>query len=99
MAQVVFSVDLKVVLRDDRKLVLEITGEDHTLGNMLMKELLRHPQVEYAAYRVPHPLRDVIELAVVVKNGADVGKVLVEVIESLKDQLVEFKKAVEEALG
>ena len=91
-------VEVKVIHRTDRELVLEIVGEDHTLGNMLMKEALRHPSVEYAAYRIPHPLKNIMEFTIVVKEGASLSEVLVEVINKLKSQIAEFKRIIEEVL-
>ncbi|MCC6011228.1 MAG: RNA polymerase, partial [Desulfurococcaceae archaeon] len=73
-------------------------GEDHTLGNMLMREALKHPSVEYAAYRIPHPLKNIMEFTLVVKEGANLPAVLAEIISSLKNQIAEFKKAIEEVL-
>lgn len=90
--------EVKVVSKSERELVLEITGEDHTLGNMLMREALKHPSVEYAAYRIPHPLKNIMEFTLVVKEGANLPAVLAEIISSLKNQIAEFKKAIEEVL-
>ncbi|MEM0198683.1 MAG: DNA-directed RNA polymerase subunit L [Desulfurococcaceae archaeon] len=90
---------VRILSRGDKEIVLEIEGEDHTLGNMMMKEALRHPGVEHATYRVPHPLKPVLEFTLVVKNGENVGKVLKDVIDSLRKQLEEFKLAVENVLG
>ena len=38
--------------------------EDHTLGNMVRDKLLHHPNVTFAAYKVPHPLFAKFELRV-----------------------------------
>ncbi|MEM1695385.1 MAG: DNA-directed RNA polymerase subunit L [Desulfurococcaceae archaeon] len=90
---------VRILSRGDKEIVLEIEGEDHTLGNMMMKEALRHPGVEYATYRVTHPLKPVLEFTLAVKNGENVGKVLKDIIDSLRKQLEEFKLAVENVLG
>ncbi|MCC6052736.1 MAG: DNA-directed RNA polymerase subunit L [Desulfurococcaceae archaeon] len=90
--------EVRVVSRGERELVLEITGEDHTLGNMLMREALKHPSVEFAAYRIPHPLKNIMEFTLVVKEGANLPEVLAEIISRLKNQIAEFKKAIEEVL-
>jgi DNA-directed RNA polymerase subunit L len=92
-------VEIRLISKTDRELVLEIKGEEHTLGNMLMKEALRHPGVEHAAYRVPHPLRDIMEFTIVVKDGYDISKVLKEVIDRLRAEISEFRAKVEEVLG
>jgi DNA-directed RNA polymerase subunit L len=91
-------VEVRVVSKTDRELVLEIVGEDHTLGNMLMKEALKHPNVEYAAYRIPHPLRNIMEFTIIVKEGASLSNVLAEIISMLKSEVSEFKKLIEEVL-
>lgn len=91
--------DVKVVSRTNRELVLEIKGEDHTLGNMLMREALRHPLVEYASYRIPHPLRDTMEFSIVVKEGADLSSVLKEIIDALRAKISEFRDLVERKIG
>lgn len=90
--------EVRVVSKTDRELVLEIVGEDHTLGNMLMKEALKHPNVEYAAYRIPHPLRNIMEFTIIVKEGASLSNVLAEIISMLKSEVSEFKKLIEEVL-
>lgn len=91
--------DVKIVSKTERELVLEIHGEDHTLGDLLMKEALRNPFVEYAAYRILHPLKNVMEFVFVVKEGADMSTILKEIIERLKSEIGEFKRAVEEVFG
>ncbi|MCC6034212.1 MAG: DNA-directed RNA polymerase subunit L [Desulfurococcaceae archaeon] len=90
--------EVRVVSKTDRELVLEIVGEDHTLGNMLMKEALKHPNVEYAAYRIPHPLRNIMEFTIIVKEGASLSNVLAEIISKLKSEVSKFKKLIEEVL-
>ena len=90
--------EVKVVSKTERELILEITGEDHTLGNMLMKEALKHPNIEYAAYRIPHPLRNIMEFTIIVKEGASLSSVLTEIISKLKSEISEFRKLVEEVL-
>lgn len=86
--------EVKVISKTDRELVLEIHGEDHTLGNLLAKEALRHPDVEYAAYRIPHPLRNYFEFTLIVKPGADPGNVLKEVVRNIKSQLEELRQLI-----
>lgn len=33
-----------------------INKEDHTIGNLLRMQLLRHSEVRFAGYQMPHPL-------------------------------------------
>jgi len=39
-------------------------GEDHTLGVLLRTELLNDPDVVFAGYKMPHPMKKSIELCV-----------------------------------
>lgn len=91
--------EVRVISRSNKELLLEIRGENHTLGNMLMKEAIRHPGVEYAAYRVLHPLKDTIEFVIVVKEGEDLSTVLRDIIDKLRREITDFKQAVEKVLG
>jgi len=91
-------VEVRVVSRNERELTLEVYGEDHTLGNLLTKEAVRHPGVEYAMYRVPHPLKNMFEFTIIVKPGYDVGVVLRDIVEGLKQSLSDFRRLVEEKI-
>ncbi|BHF63643.1 DNA-directed RNA polymerase II subunit RPB11-a [Sparganum proliferum] len=44
--------------------IITLNREDHTLGNMLMRQLLKDPRVLFAGYKVPHPLEHRIVLRV-----------------------------------
>jgi DNA-directed RNA polymerase II subunit RPB11 len=41
-----------------------ITGEDHTLGNIVRHQLILDPRVRFAGYKKPHPLEESIEIKV-----------------------------------
>ncbi|ACL11742.1 DNA-directed RNA polymerase, subunit L [Desulfurococcus amylolyticus 1221n] len=88
--------EIRVVSRSERELVLEIYDEDHTLGNLLAKEAIRHPGVEYAAYRVPHPLKNMFEFTIIVKPGYTVESILRDIVNGLKNSLAELRRLVEE---
>ncbi|ADV64360.1 DNA-directed RNA polymerase subunit L [Desulfurococcus mucosus] len=90
--------EVRVVSRSERELVVEVHGEDHTLGNLLAKEAIRHPGVEYSMYRVPHPLKNMFEFTIIVKPGYSVDSVLKEIVEGLKKTLSEFRGLVEEKI-
>ncbi|MET1159387.1 MAG: RpoL/Rpb11 RNA polymerase subunit family protein [Thermoprotei archaeon] len=91
--------ELKVLRKSDNEILLEIRGEDHTLGNLLVKEALRHPKVEYAAYRIPHPLQDRMEIYIATTKDANIKDIIREVIDSIRKYLNEFKNEVVSKLG
>ncbi|RLG80394.1 MAG: RNA polymerase [Thermoprotei archaeon] len=87
--------ELKIVKKTERELILEIRGEDHTLGNLFAKEALNHPDVTYAAYRIPHPLQDRLEIYISFREGADMSKVLREIHDRIQKYLQDFMREVE----
>ena len=46
---------MKVIEEQPEKLVLEITGESHTICNILRKRLMDYDEVDAAAYDITHP--------------------------------------------
>eukprot|EP01122_Echinamoeba_exundans_P015480 TRINITY_DN7363_c0_g1_i1.p1 TRINITY_DN7363_c0_g1~~TRINITY_DN7363_c0_g1_i1.p1 ORF type:complete len:132 (-),score=23.37 TRINITY_DN7363_c0_g1_i1:92-487(-) len=73
-----------------------IKKEDHTFGNIIRMELLRHPDVRFAGYRVPHPLDNHIELTIQTNEDVDAVSALVETIGSLRYELQEIRSQFEE---
>ncbi len=67
----------------DREVRIVVKGDGHTLGNLIAKSALKHPEVEIAAYSIKHPLKGESVIRVVVKKGSDPLKVLKEVLEEL----------------
>ncbi len=47
---------------DDTSAVYTFTNEGHTLGNILSRQLEKHPGVMFSAYEVPHPLDNKMEV-------------------------------------
>lgn len=67
--------------------VYKIKKQTHTLGNVLKSVLLQNENVNFAAYSVPHPLTEQIEMRIQVNEGdANVA---------MKDSLNELMKQVE----
>ncbi len=89
-------VEVKVLKKEGSELIIEVLGEDHTLGNLIAKEALLDPRVEYSSYRIPHPLQDRMEITLVAKQGEDPLKILVDVIDRLVEEIKVFKSLIEE---
>ncbi|KAJ1722506.1 DNA-directed RNA polymerase II core subunit [Coemansia biformis] len=77
----------KIDMLKDPKMVnciqFNIQREDHTLANILRYKILQHPQVLFAAYRMPHPLEYYVELKVQTTARTTPVDVVKEAIESL----------------
>ncbi len=48
--------EIEVLKEDSQGFEIKTTGEDHTFLNLLTTFLDRHEKVEYAAYKIEHPL-------------------------------------------
>jgi len=90
---------LEVRKHDGRELILKVYGETHTLGNLLAKSALRHPNVRMAAYSIEHPLEEAFVLRLVTDGTRDPVDVLKEVISGLVRLSDELLERLSEALG
>lgn len=63
----------------------KFTNEDHTLGSLLQSELLKHKDVTFGGYLVPHPLEK--EIVVRIESMKDPRVVLKETIQDLIKKL------------
>lgn len=94
----------KISIAKDTKVsnaaIFTISKEDHTLGNLLMHQLLRDPQVMFAGYKVPHPLEHKFILRVRTTNDYSPQEALSNAITDLIKEVdileVRFKEAVHE---
>ena len=94
---------LKLELKDNT-MKIEIEGEDHTLGNLLAKTLLKEEGVTYAGYRIEHPLRPRLIIEVTTNGSLSpveavrraVAKIL-EINKEFREQFLRLLK--EEAIG
>ncbi len=84
----------KIVKSEKNLLEAEILDEDkHTLPNLLVKYLLKDERVEYAGYRVPHPLVSYPRILIRTKEGFAPTDVLKDIIEKIVKDINEFEKA------
>ncbi|MCS7140099.1 MAG: DNA-directed RNA polymerase subunit L [Candidatus Nezhaarchaeota archaeon] len=47
---------IRILEKDERSIKFEVIGEGHTFCNLLRDFLARDPKVEFAAYKIDHPL-------------------------------------------
>jgi DNA-directed RNA polymerase subunit L len=85
---------IEVITQDKEGIEFFITGERHTLPNLLKGKLMEDSDVDFCAYRLDHPLD---KRARFVVKGKSPKKSLENAIKSLKGDIAEFKKAFEKA--
>ncbi len=81
---------MEYIKKEEEHIVLEITGETHTICNILRKRLMNQEEVSAAAYDITHPLIGQPEFEIVSSNPQDS---LVTAAESIKEEALEFKEA------
>jgi DNA-directed RNA polymerase subunit L len=87
--------EIKVLEYTKTKLRIEVKGEDHTLLNLLKKELYNDKALKYAGYKIAHVHVGIPEL-IIETESKDPKKVLLEAVSRLKkldkELLSKFKK-------
>ncbi len=91
--------ELEVRKRTDRELVFKILGEDHTLGNLIAKMALKHPNVELAAYTIEHPLDGQPVIRIITDGSKDPIEVVIEVLRNTKVLTEELLEKIKDSLG
>ncbi|MCD6324033.1 MAG: DNA-directed RNA polymerase subunit L [Desulfurococcales archaeon] len=88
---------MKVEVRklSSKELVVKLVGEDHTLGNLIAKEALKHPHIKLAAYAIEHPLEGSPVVRLVTDGEVSALQVFREVVTSLKAEASELLKVLE----
>ncbi|MCX8171012.1 MAG: DNA-directed RNA polymerase subunit L [Candidatus Bathyarchaeota archaeon] len=77
---------LKVLERKPDKIVIEVDGEGHTLCNLLEAVLLEDEEVEFASYKIPHPLVSKPIITVKTKGGKSPEDALRNAVEKILER-------------
>ncbi len=89
--------ELNIINETKSEFVFEIKGEGHTLCNALKNELKDDADVDYATYKIAHPLIGIPRFIIKTKKGSP-RKAILKAIERLKqknkDFVREFKRAI-----
>jgi len=87
--------EIKVVKLSGDYLELEITGEDHTLGNLIAGSLRKVQGVKYASYYQPHPLIDAISIKLMTDGTIKPLDALLKAIEIAKGTSERFAEEIQ----
>ena len=86
--------EVKIKKESDKELEFEVIKEK-TILNPLKQKLLEYDEVEYAEWRVEHPLISNPEFYVRVKKG-NVKKIVKKAINELKEEIENLLQQLEE---
>ncbi|MFH0736994.1 MAG: DNA-directed RNA polymerase subunit L [Candidatus Micrarchaeota archaeon] len=83
--------DAKVLSNEKNTLEMELTGMDQSLAQLLAEKLNQEKDVEFASYKVEHPLLGNPKLYVRTKKG-EPAKLVLEKLDEMKKELLGFKE-------
>ena len=82
---------VKIKESTTNSMLIEFVDAGHTIGNLLRSTLSEHPSVVSAAYRVIHPLKNLMEISFQTKKEKPL-KVLKTVVQKVEDLTSATKK-------
>jgi DNA-directed RNA polymerase subunit L len=90
---------INITKREKGLIELDLSGEGHTLLNLVQASLIENKNVEMAGYSKPHPLMDRSRLFIKLKRGDDVLGVIKKATENADGKLDEFLGQFEKSLS
>lgn len=87
---------MKYLKNEDNDVVIEITGESHTICNILRKRLMNQDEVDAAAYDITHPLIGQPEFEL---RSSNPQESLITASQTIKDETNDFKQALIDAFN
>lgn len=89
-----FRYKMEIKILDDKKskIILEVTGADHTLCNALKTELWGDKHVKIASYHIRHPQTSVPQMIVETDGEESPKNALINAVERLHKTNSKFKK-------
>ncbi|NYZ74486.1 DNA-directed RNA polymerase subunit L [Candidatus Micrarchaeota archaeon] len=81
----------KILVNEKNTLEMDLGGADQSLAQLLAERIMEDKDVEFASYKVEHPIMSTPKLIVRTKKG-DPAKLVLEKLDELKKELGEFRK-------
>lgn len=82
--------EVKILVNEKDTLELELVGSDQSLAQLIAERLNQEKDVEFAAYKLEHPLVASPKLFVKMKKG-DAAKLVLGIVEKIKKEVSEFR--------
>lgn len=83
--------DVKVLVKEKNTLEMELGGVDQSLAQLLAEKLNEDKDVEFASFKLEHPVVASPKLYVRTKKG-DPSKLVLEKLDELKKELTGFRE-------
>lgn len=82
--------EVKILLNEKNTLEMELGDSDQSLAQLLAEKLNTEKDVDFAGYKVEHPLMGSPKLYVRTKKS-DPAKLVLEKLEEIKKEVTDFK--------
>lgn len=79
------------ILKNSMTTEFVFENESHTLGNLIQNELLKNQNVLVAAYKIEHPLKNKMSMAIMT-DGQDPKEVLYTAVTDLQETVENLLK-------
>jgi DNA-directed RNA polymerase subunit L len=89
--------DVEIIEKSADTIKIRIEGGSQSVFPLIVDAALKNNGVSFAGYSLDHPLKRASILILKTKNGKDPAKVLQEVIDQVKEELEEARKAINDA--
>jgi len=83
--------EVKILLNEKNVLEMELKDADQSLAQLIATKLNEDKDVEFASYKMEHPLLSSPKLYVRTKKG-DAAKLVLSKLEEIKKEVADFKK-------
>ncbi len=83
--------EVRILVKEKNTLELELVGADQSLAQLISERLNQDKEVEFAAYKVEHPLISPPKLIVKTKKG-EADKLVLQKLKDIKKEVGEFRK-------
>lgn len=83
--------DVKILVNEKNVLEMEMDGADASLAQLLAERLSGDKDVEFASYKVEHPLVARPKLYVRTKKG-EPAKLVLETLREIRKEVADFRK-------
>ncbi len=90
--------ELELVEKGEGSWLIKITGEGHTLCNLLRTELAKDESVASAAYTIDHPLTEPPKFYVKTKKGKSPERAITDAVDRIIEQLEDLRKQLQKGL-
>lgn len=88
--------ELKIISVSDKEVEFEIVGGEYTVAELLTSRLNEKKEVEFASYKVAHPLVSNPHVYVRVSSGKALA-LIADTLEELKEEVAAFREALGKA--